>query len=125
MLRPNPTRKERRLIRDLGRFRRRAGKIRDMDVLTAAVTSVYDPEETDCAVQLLEYLGTERYKHARKLHARMNKNGSYIAHRVKRLSARLVASIPDASASSSKSSQTSSAMPPRSAFPWSLTLLEH
>jgi len=72
-LSPNPGRSERHLLRDLGRIRKRAGKIRDMDVLTAATSSVRVVEEKDCAVQLLQYLVAQRYKHARRLHAAMRK----------------------------------------------------
>src|SRR5947199_8525892 len=55
------------LLKDLGRVRKRAGKVRDMDVLTAYASTVHPRGEEDCAVQLLEHLGVERRKHATKL----------------------------------------------------------
>jgi CHAD domain-containing protein len=39
-----------------------------MDVLTADAVTLADDEERDCLVQLLEHLGVERNKHAKKLH---------------------------------------------------------
>ena len=56
-----------RLLRDLGSVRKRAGKIRDMDVLTEGALKLKHDEERECLVQLLEYLGAQRVKHARKL----------------------------------------------------------
>src|SRR5262245_63511660 len=53
-------RKVKRLMRDLGDVRKRAGKVRDMDVLTADALMVKQDGEKDCLVQLLEYLGAER-----------------------------------------------------------------
>src|SRR5438477_449601 len=50
-------RNDRRLLRDLSRARKRAGKIRDMDVLTSYTASVHADQQQDCLVQLLEYLG--------------------------------------------------------------------
>jgi CHAD domain-containing protein len=91
---PNPRRKERRVLRHLRRIRKRAGKIRDMDVLTDNAASVRVAQEQDCAVQLLEYLGSQRYKHSRRLHAAMRGDGRNIAGAVKRLSTRLTKLIP-------------------------------
>ncbi len=44
------------LLNDLFRVRKRAGKVRDMDVLTAYAASLHDGEDQDCKVQLLEHL---------------------------------------------------------------------
>src|SRR5215831_11638673 len=60
--------KVRRLLDDLRDIRKRAGKVRDMDVLTADAVTLADDKERDCLVQLLEHLGAERNKHAKKLH---------------------------------------------------------
>ena len=60
-------RKATRLLRDMADVRKRAGKVRDMDVLTADALKVRADREQDCLVQLLEYLGAERARHARKL----------------------------------------------------------
>src|SRR6266478_2437904 len=57
----NCKRNERRVLRYLGRIRKRAGKIRDMDVLTGHASTVQVDQERDCLVQLLEYLGAETH----------------------------------------------------------------
>src|SRR5262249_8491585 len=56
-----------RLLRDLDDVRKRAGKVRDMDVLTADALTVEQDGEQDCLVQLVEHLGAERNKYAGKL----------------------------------------------------------
>jgi CHAD domain-containing protein len=60
-------------LRDLEKTRRLAGKLRDMDVLTAHALNVDRRGELDCLVRLLEHLGAERSKRARKLHAAIAK----------------------------------------------------
>src|SRR5215467_4103651 len=59
--------KVRRLLRELRDVRKRAGKVRDMDVLTLDVLTLNQDGERDCYVQLLEYLGAARTKYAKKL----------------------------------------------------------
>src|SRR5262245_48722820 len=59
--------KARRLLRDMADLRSRAGKVRDMDVLTADALKVEADREQDCLVRLLEHLGAKRTKHAKKL----------------------------------------------------------
>lgn len=61
-----------RMLRDFGKVRKCAGKVRDMDVLTADALKFKDEGEQDCLVQLLEYLGMKRAKHARKLNGVIN-----------------------------------------------------
>ena len=56
-----------RLLRGLADVRKRAGKVRDMDVLTAHALTVNHAGEQDCLVQLLEYLGVRRNKSTKKL----------------------------------------------------------
>jgi CHAD domain-containing protein len=75
---------ERRVLRDLARARRRAGKIRDMDVLTSYTTDVDPGERKNCQVQLIEYLGAERYSQAERLQASLKKRRSQIRRRLKR-----------------------------------------
>src|ERR1043165_6196476 len=48
---------EKRLLRNLGRVRRRAGKARDMDVLTGHACTIRADHDQECLVQLLEFLG--------------------------------------------------------------------
>jgi CHAD domain-containing protein len=90
----NCKRNERRLFRHLARIRKRAGKIRDMDVLTGYASTVQVEEERDCLVQLLEYLGMERYRRAEQLHALMRKYGAELQRRLKRSLAHVQKSIP-------------------------------
>ena len=53
-------RTERRLLRQLARVRKLAGKIRDVDVLTGSARSLHMEGEQDCLIQLLEILGASR-----------------------------------------------------------------
>src|SRR5262249_54041401 len=72
-LRSDASRSERRPLRDLAKVRSRAGKIRDMDVLTANAATLHADGEQDCVVRLLEGLGAERDKQARKLKTSLDK----------------------------------------------------
>jgi CHAD domain-containing protein len=60
---------ERRLIKQLRRIRKRAGKVRDFDVLTGDLATVHVDDENDCKIRILEHLGCERRKQASKLRA--------------------------------------------------------
>jgi CHAD domain-containing protein len=91
---PNPGRRERRLLRDLRRIRKRAGKVRDMDVLTTDCASLRLAQEQECAVELLQYLGAKRYEHAGRLHAALRQRGKDLGRRVKKFSKRLAKRIP-------------------------------
>ena len=85
----NLGRNERRLLRDMSRLRKRAGKIRDMDVYTGCASTLHANAEQDCKVQLLELLGAERYKHAIKLRALIGEYGPNLRRRLKHSSDRL------------------------------------
>ncbi len=56
-------------LKDLRRLDKRAGKVRDMDVLIRYASTVHTKGQEDSAVQLLEHLSNQRRKHARKFHA--------------------------------------------------------
>ena len=59
---------KKRLQRNLPQIRKRLGKVRDMDVLTAhALNLKPEAAEKDCMVQLLEHLGARRVKQLKKL----------------------------------------------------------
>ena len=75
-----------RLLKDLSRIRKRAGKVRDMDVLTSYATTVNAREEQDCKVQLLEHLGAERRKLAKDLYVAVANNAGSVRRRLKRFS---------------------------------------
>lgn len=63
------------MLKDLGRLRKRAGKVRDMDVLTQFASTVHPRGEEDCVVQLLEYLGAKRKKEAGNLFVEIDSKG--------------------------------------------------
>jgi CHAD domain-containing protein len=79
-----PRPEHRKLLKELGRIRKRAGKVRDMDVLTGFAASVRVPDEGDCSVQLLEYLGAEREKQAKRLHAAIGQHRGRLRELLKR-----------------------------------------
>jgi CHAD domain-containing protein len=79
-------RNARKLLKDLSRIRKRAGKVRDMDVLTACAATIDAGEEQDCKVQLLEHLGAERRKLAKNLHTTVAKNAQPVRRRLKQFS---------------------------------------
>jgi CHAD domain-containing protein len=59
---------ERRMLRSLARVRKRAGKIRDVDVMIGfalAAHTAHKEGEQDCLMQLLEALGENRGKHVK------------------------------------------------------------
>jgi CHAD domain-containing protein len=86
----NPNRRERAALREIGRIRKRAGKIRDMDVLTAHAISIREAvKPQDHLIELLHHLGTKRHKQARRLYSFVQKKGGAISKDVKRLSSRL------------------------------------
>ena len=58
---------ERRLLKAVRPVRKRAGKVRDMDVLADFASTVKIDRERECSRRLLGYLGTERERQARKL----------------------------------------------------------
>lgn len=65
----NDKQKERRLLKEIARLRKVAGKIRDVDVLTGYLLRVHVDGEQDCQVQLIEALGMMRTKQLKKLRA--------------------------------------------------------
>ena len=61
-------RKSRRLVSELSEIRKHAGRVRDMDVMTAdALTANFSGEDEDCLVRLIEYLGAQRNKQTKQL----------------------------------------------------------
>lgn len=80
---------ERGILRDLERVRKRAGKIRDIDVLTGYLLNLAVDGEQDCVVQLVEHLGVERARHAQKLRKLVLKFSPQLRRRLKRSSAKM------------------------------------
>jgi CHAD domain-containing protein len=78
-----------RLMRDLAKVRKRAGKVRDMDVLTEDALTLKLAGEQDCLVRLLEYLGEERSKYAKKLRRKIESDDPRLQRQLKRDARRL------------------------------------
>lgn len=74
---------ERALLRNLRRIRKKAGKVRDMDVLTSHVLKLRVKGEEDCLTRLAEHLGNQRYKHAEKLRRIIKRYGEKTRGRLK------------------------------------------
>jgi CHAD domain-containing protein len=82
--------KPKRTLKQLAKVRKRAGKVRDMDVLTAYASNVHVDGEKDCSVQLLEHLGAKRRKYARHLHGAIAKNRTATRKQLKQLASNVV-----------------------------------
>jgi|SRR5581483_496164 len=80
---------ERRLIKEVRRIRKRAGKVRDLDVLTGDLATIRVEGESDCQVQLLEHLGGKRRKQARKLRKLISSHRADMEQRLRKVSAGL------------------------------------
>ena len=77
---------EQQLLKAVKPVRKRAGKVRDMDVLTGLVTRLHPDGEQDCLLELLEYLGAEHDRQVRKLRNAVRSRGGEIRRRLKRTS---------------------------------------
>jgi len=77
---------EQRLLKAVKPIRRRAGAVRDMDVLTGLATKLQPEGEQECLVELFEHLGAQRDQLSRKLNSRVLQDGPPIRRRLKRAS---------------------------------------
>ncbi len=85
----------RRLSKDVSKLRKRAGKIRDMDVLTDYVAKMAQPEsERECAVRLLEYLGAQRKKQVKKFQSARKQYISKLRRRLQRTQRKIENTLP-------------------------------
>jgi CHAD domain-containing protein len=71
-------------LKKLGRLRKLAGKVRDLDVLTGFASNLHPPGEQECRVQLLEHLGSRRKKEGGKLSAEAKRLRSSLRKDLKR-----------------------------------------
>lgn len=76
-----------RAIKAITPVRKRAGKVRDMDVLIAFGSTLSADRDNECHVQLLEHLGHKRFQGARKLHKTAVRERSVAAQSLKRCAA--------------------------------------
>ncbi len=84
---PERNRNEKKLLKMLGRVRKRAGKVRDLDVQLDALRSLKIPQEPRRKTQLVQGLLELRAKHERKLRKALTKEGvREILKRLKRAS---------------------------------------
>jgi len=72
------------VLKGLRRCRKRAGKVRDMDVLTEYASKVHAEGEEECRVRLLEHLGAQRKKYANRLYAEVRRLRSSLRKELKR-----------------------------------------
>jgi CHAD domain-containing protein len=70
---PEQERHHRKLLKALGRIRKRAGKLRDLDVQLAALRSLKIPQEPRRKSQLMNSLIELRAEHEKKLRKALNK----------------------------------------------------
>ncbi|MES2222922.1 MAG: CHAD domain-containing protein [Acidobacteriota bacterium] len=81
---------ERRLLRKMAQLRSRAGKVRDLDVLTGFVAALkMGAEEEECRVQLLEHLGAEHADRNERLHSFAVRHRKSLRRRLKRTATHL------------------------------------
>ena len=80
---------ERQLIKGLRKIRKRAGKVRDLDVVISDLATVHVDGETECQVRVLEHLGGARRKQAGKLRSLVGGNRGKLKTRLRKASANL------------------------------------
>ncbi len=87
----------RKVLKSVSKLRKRAGRVRDMDVLTSYASGLgLNDGEQECSVQLLEHLGAERRKAARKLYQSQKKFSDSLRPRLKRAFAQFEKAIAQA-----------------------------
>lgn len=86
---PQSLKRSKSLMQDLAAIRKKAGRVRDMDVLTSYVADLKVDGEEDCRVLLLQHLGAERKRDAQKLHRVVVKHADDTRHGLKRAATRL------------------------------------
>jgi CHAD domain-containing protein len=90
----DPSQSRRKVLKELSKLRKRAGKVRDMDVLTGYAAEVQRTGDgDDCSVRLLEHLGAVRRKKARKLSTASQEGAPVLRKRLKRVSTELQESV--------------------------------
>lgn|SRR6185437_1326182 len=89
---------EEKLVSKLEKLRKRAGKVRDLDVLTGYLADLEMSGEEECLVQLLEHLGAEHARQSERLHSFAVKHGESLRRRLKRTASDLKISSQDATA---------------------------
>ena len=91
------------VVKDLGRLRKRAGKVRDMDVLTEFAAAIRPQGDEECHVRLLEHLGARRQKQAGKLWAKLKQLSPGLRKALDRASSRMTKRLRRKDAATEKS----------------------
>ncbi len=74
---------EKKLLDGLKAVRKKAGAVRDMDVLTSHVLELGTKEDPNCVVRLVHHLGNQRQRKAAKLYSTLKQDGSKLRTRLK------------------------------------------
>jgi CHAD domain-containing protein len=80
---------ERELLKSVRKIRKRAGKVRDLDVLTSHLTALHVDSDAECRLKLVEYLGSERRKQAGKLRALVSRQRAELKSRLEKASSQV------------------------------------
>ena len=84
----------RKVSKRIAKLRKRAGKIRDMDVLIGYVSALDFPDsENECSVQLLEYLGAQRKEQVKKFQVVRRNSSSQLLRRIRRTWKKMKAAV--------------------------------
>lgn len=83
----------RRLLKAVSRLRKKAGKVRDLDVLAGFVSQLAVPGQEDALTQLAEHLSTQRKKATRKLKAIVSNHREAAKRSLKRCRKLLLAHV--------------------------------
>jgi CHAD domain-containing protein len=73
------------LKKALKRIRKRAGRVRDMDVLTSHLAALHSDSDPSCRTQLFEYLGAKRYRRADRLTRLLEDDGPALSKELRRV----------------------------------------
>ncbi|HUJ95171.1 MAG TPA: CHAD domain-containing protein [Terriglobales bacterium] len=93
-LAPHPSRNSKKLVKLLGRLRKKAGRVRDLDAQIAALRSLKIPQDPQRRTQLLRTLVEERAQREEKLAKAFDqKTVAEVRKRLKRAAGRLPANL--------------------------------
>lgn len=84
---------EQKVLADLKQVRKRAGKVRDMDVLTQDVIGLGLKDDPECVVRLTHHLGIQRHRHAGKLKLEAQRRSDELRWRLKRTRRKLSTAV--------------------------------
>jgi CHAD domain-containing protein len=71
-------------LKEMEKIRKKAGKVRDLDVFTSHLASLHSVGEDECLVQFLLHIGAKRRKQASRLASVVQKEAASLRKRIKR-----------------------------------------